>query len=279
MTEQFTTATTKNSLRIAIRQYEDYQEQRKALGNRLKIKSNGEPQKLPDEQVENWAITAKDQQVFAAQYKMLIKMEGEIRKHLNGILKEFDLWSEYLKGIRGVSVISASYILGFYNINEATTVSKLWQYTGLNPGKVRGKKRMSLKEAQKSGLPIVREIQDDNGGSAIVQTEDLIPGDKLTPGYVAPFNRNMRVAMVGKLAPSLIKAMGHYKLNYYDTYKLRLEQEEGWKNESKGHRANAATRYMMKMFLKDLYVAWRELEGLPVRKPYQEEYLEHTHAA
>jgi len=279
MTEQFTTATTKNSLRIAIRQYEDYQEQRKALGNRLKIKSNGEPQKLPDEQVENWAITAKDQQVFAAQYKMLIKMEGEIRKHLNGILKEFDLWSEYLKGIRGVSVISASYILGFYNINEAATVSKLWQYTGLNPGKVRGKKRMSLKEAQKSGLPIVREIQDDNGGSAIVQTEDLIPGDKLTPGYVAPFNRNMRVAMVGKLAPSLIKAMGHYKLNYYDTYKLRLEQEEGWKNESKGHRANAATRYMMKMFLKDLYVAWRELEGLPVRKPYQEEYLEHTHAA
>jgi hypothetical protein len=34
---------------------------------------------------------------------------------------------------------------------------------------------------------------------------------------------------------------------------------------------------MIKMFVKDLYVAWRTIEGLEVRKPYQEEYLGKVH--
>jgi hypothetical protein len=34
---------------------------------------------------------------------------------------------------------------------------------------------------------------------------------------------------------------------------------------------------MMKHLLQDLYVAWRTLEGLPVREPYQEAYLGHKH--
>ena len=53
--------------------------------------------------------------------------------------------------------------------------------------------------------------------------------------------------------------------------------EKSWKDETKGHRDNAARRYMIKMFLKDLYVVWRTVEGLPVRAPYQEEYLGHKH--
>jgi len=36
---------------------------------------------------------------------------------------------------------------------------------------------------------------------------------------------------------------------------------------------------MVKMFLKDLYVAWRELEGLEIRRPYEEEYLGRVHHA
>jgi hypothetical protein len=39
---------------------------------------------------------------------------------------------------------------------------------------------------------------------------------------------------------------------------------------SKGHRHNAAMRYMIKRFLVDLYKAWRPLEGLPVAPEYGE---------
>ena len=51
--------------------------------------------------------------------------------------------------------------------------------------------------------------------------------------------------------------------------------EKKWKDETKAHINMAAQRYMMKMFLQDLYGVWRKLEGLPVREPYQKEYLGH----
>jgi len=49
--------------------------------------------------------------------------------------------------------------------------------------------------------------------------------------------------------------------------------------ESPGHRDRYARRVMIKAFLRDMYVAWRTLEGLPVRPPYQQEYLGHEHSA
>jgi hypothetical protein len=55
-------------------------------------------------------------------------------------------------------------------------------------------------------------------------------------------------------------------------------KEVEWKEAKKAHRHRAAMRYMLKMFLKDLYVAWRKIEGLEVREPYAVEYLGKRHA-
>jgi hypothetical protein len=52
-----------------------------------------------------------------------------------------------------------------------------------------------------------------------------------------------------------------------------------WKEAKKVHRHRAAIRFMIKAFMRDLYNKWRALEGLPVRAPYQEEYLGHKHAS
>lgn len=62
---------------------------------------------------------------------------------------------------------------------------------------------------------------------------------------------------------------------FYDNYKQRKEQAKWGMND--GHRHNAAIRYMIKMLLLDIYNKWRKFEGLPVRAPYQEEYLGHKH--
>lgn len=48
---------------------------------------------------------------------------------------------------------------------------------------------------------------------------------------------------------------------------------------SKEHRHKDAVRYMVKMFLLDFWIAWRKLEGLDVRVPYAEEYLNRKHHA
>ena len=46
---------------------------------------------------------------------------------------------------------------------------------------------------------------------------------------------------------------------------------------SLGHRHNASKRYMIKMFLLDLYNEWRTLEDLPIREPYTKEYQGREH--
>jgi hypothetical protein len=40
-----------------------------------------------------------------------------------------------------------------------------------------------------------------------------------------------------------------------------------------GHIHNMSVRYMIKMFLKDLYNAWRKLEGLEVDEDYWTKYI------
>jgi len=43
------------------------------------------------------------------------------------------------------------------------------------------------------------------------------------------------------------------------------------------HVHMAALRKVKKLFLATLWRRWREIEGLPVRSPYVEEYKGHTH--
>jgi len=102
----------------------------------------------------------------------------------------------------------------------------------------------------------------------------LYPGAKLTKGEKAPYNKWLRTKLCGVLGASFLKSKSPYSEFYYD-YKNRWVSAE--KGKSDMHRHKAATRYMIKMFLIDLYVFWRTLEGLPVRPPYQEEYLGHKH--
>ena len=195
---------------------------------------------------------------------------------LKQVLKRFPIYNEFLAKVKGVGPVAAGWIVAEYDIHKATTVSKMWQFTGLNPGLVPGKKR----------------VENPDGTFHYVSTNKMIRGDKLTPGFVAPFNKGLRVALLGVMADGFIKAQNYYALEFYYPYKKRLansdsivkEGQKGgkvkeipWKEATAGHRDQAAKRYMIKMFLKDLYTTWRGLEGLTVREPYQEQYLGHKH--
>lgn len=43
------------------------------------------------------------------------------------------------------------------------------------------------------------------------------------------------------------------------------------------HRHRASIRYMIKMLLRQIYIDWRTFENLPVREPYEVEYLKRQH--
>lgn len=260
----------RQAVRMLVRAREDFQGMRKRMDNRIARKADGTSQNV--ENMQERVIQEKDVETFAGIADAAREQEDQIQKDLLKVLKRFPIYTKYLSKVKGVGPIAAGWIIGEYDINKADTVSKLWQFTGLNPGLVIGKKR----------------VENKDGTFSLVPTGEMIRGDKLTPGHVAPFNKRLRTALVGVMADGFIKAQNDYCLRFYYPYKARLEQEankvggdekaKAWSEESKGHRDRAAKRYMVKMFLKDLYANWRAIEGLPVRVPYQEEYLGHKHA-
>ena len=256
---------------------------RKKMDNRIGRTADGEQQN-----VEQRTFRLEDLEMFKKIADDAKEKEVECEKNLKRVLKRFPIWTEYLEGVKSVGTIAAGWIIGEFDIEKATTVSKMWQFAGLNPGMVRGVKDIEKDKYKPSMGEVIREYTTMKGVKHVhVLTDELIKGDKLTEGFTSPFNQNLRTALAGVLADGFIKQQNYYCMEFYYPYKARLEQEENtvlhvgkekqWKEVNKGHRDRAAKRYMIKMFLKDLYVAWRTIEGLPVRPSYQEEYLGHKH--
>ena len=255
------------------------------MDNRLGRKADG-----TDQEVEGRMFLASDLDSFLDIADAARQQEKEIEKKMKKVLKRFAIYNEWLVGVKGVGTIASAKIISEIDIHIATTVSKIWQYGGMNPSLIRGKKRVQTKNPEtyqpKSGTVISRK--EDH---VIVLSDEMIRGDKLTAGFISPFNKNLKTALLGVLADGFIKAKAPYALDYYYPYKERLEQsdvitnhrkggkveEMAWKDVTKGHRDMAAKRYMIKMFIKDLYAVWRGIEGLDVRVPYQEAYLGHKH--
>jgi len=277
------------AVRLYVRAREDFQAMRKSMDSRMGVKADGKAQDLKEERY----ITPEDAANFGAIALEARRNEKVIAKMLKETLKRFPIYTEWLSQVKGVGEIAAGWILAEFDITKADTVSKLWQYAGLNPGLVCGKSRVEA-EKYKPEMGDKAVVFYDKKGKPeayIVLTGKAIRGDKATPGFILPFNKRLRTALVGVLAPGFIKCQSPYALDFYYPYKARLEQEsngvgsignkdegKAWAGVSKGHRDNAARRYMIKMFLKDLYVAWRTIEGLPVRVPYAQEYLGKGHS-
>lgn len=274
------------ALRMYVRAREDFQAMRKRMDNRLGRKADGSQQNIQDGR--NFSL--EDVHNFVSISDNARHMEKEVEKMLKTILEKFPVYDHWLKNVKGVGTVAAGWLLGEFNIREATTVSKMWQYAGLNPGLVPGKKRISSDKYKPEMGEILKEISNQKKKSVdyLVLTNEMIRGDKATEGFVLPFNKNLRTHLLGVMADNFIKGQNHYAIEFYYPQKNRLENSDNivknvgkprkddgkaWKDVSKGHRHNAAKRWMIKWFLRDLYEAWRECEGLPVRPPYGEEYL------
>lgn len=226
------------SVNIMIRAYYDYQRERISLDGRIGRKKDGDPKKgIPERDDELLLYLIKRREEVEEIENVLFKaIAKEIHSH--------PLWKEFLKHIKGCGVTMAAVIITEFDINKAPTVSNLWSFSGLAPGK-----------------------------------------DRKEKGKKCPFNQFLRAKLCGVLGSGFLQAKSPYA-EYYYNMKSRLESAN-WGTASKnptdkkrpkaGHHHKAANRYMVKMFLKDLYVAWRTLEGLTVREPYQEEYLGKKH--
>ena len=249
-----------NSIKTLTRTYFDYQDERIALDGRLGVTKSGVKKKGSPEKEDILLIHVKDHR------DSCLAMEETIAKDLAVEVHKHPLWKNFLCDVKGVGHIIAAVIISEFDIHRFVNVSKGWQFAGLNSGMVPGKKW-------------------NKGKTAITVTTERVQGDKKTKGFLCPCNMFLKKMLLGVLGPSFLKCKSPYTEFYYNI-RHRYESEN-WGIASKNptdkklpkanHQHRAANRYMVKQFVADLYEAWRRMEGLPVREPYQQEYLGHTH--
>ncbi len=209
-------------------------------------------------------------------YVDLESNEEQLGKDIAALIQEHPLWEGFLKGVKGIGPILAAVIVAEFDINKPY-VSNFWKYAGLDvaeDGKGRSRRAEHL---------VTYQYKNKKGEDAERQG--------------ITFNMFLRTKLIGVAGPCLLRAGGAYS-QVYREYKHRLEShpkygimaEEEFKtavgerladlklwSPTKLHRHNMAVRYMVKMFLLDLHVTWRGIEGLPINKSYQEEKLGHEH--
>ena len=216
---------------------------------------------------------------MAEQYFTLLNWESEQFKRMGDMLSAFPIWNEWLKGVHGIGPAMAGCIISELDPSKARNVSCFWKYVGIDvapDGRGRSNKKHHL---------VKKDYTDKKG--------EVSQRDSVT------YNPWIKKKLVGVLSEIFIRSGSEYR-KVYDNYKHRLENHGNWgvhndgkwfdsdwrhieKPEgkellnyvNKGHRHNMAKRYMIKIFLQDLWLNWRKLEGLPVTLPYAESKLGH----
>lgn len=191
-------------------------------------------------------------------YLTILEDEKAIFKTFESALSVHPIYTEWLVNVHGCGPKMSGVIVSEIDIHKAKYPSSLHAYAGLDVGPDgRGRSR------RKEHLVDV-EYTDKKGEKQIKKG--------------ITFNPFLKTKLVGVLASSFIRCgeKSEYRL-IYDAYKHRLKNHKKYKDASDGHRHNMAQRYMIKMFLIDLYEAWRKLEGLPVSEPYHVAKLGYSH--
>lgn len=135
------------------------------------------------------------------------------------------------------------------------------------------------------------------GGSFLKQTATFVDGEKMSTANRELLARELgwkptaastsaamkKAQVIGFLRAegySVETKVGAFAKIYYD-YRERItnSKKESHQGLTPGHIHNMAVRYTVKAFLRELYVVWRHMEGLPVYKDYATAKLGYTHDA
>jgi len=251
---------TTSVLKIAVRSLYDAQKLRIETGNRIAA------------HVRDGVLDEVWAKRLEVDFKILEKFEMALEKEVDIALDSCDI-SPWLRAVRGVGPRMAGCLVSeIRDPGRFDTLSKLWAYSGLH---------------------------------TVIGPSGRQESPRRAKGQKANWNGFLRAKVVGVLGPSFLKSGSEYK-KLYDDNKLRLESrpctmslerhnkklaaprdeaEEATEKVQKllpngctrQHIHDRAIRYMVKLFLRDLYVEWRRIRGIPTRPTYAEEYLEKSH--
>lgn len=234
-------------------------------------------------------------------YDMLVKSEAELMKPIKNMVESHPLWTNFLKDVRGCGHLMAAVILSEFEIDKANYVSSFHKYAGLDTVGIVDDQEFIEDEEGNPTIPnpnygkIIR-YEGRGRKAAHLETMQYIDkhGNENTKKGIS-YNPFLKTKLLGVLAPSFIKCReavldadenpvideatgkkvtvpSYYGQVYYD-YRNRLDNDRRHDDKKDAHKHAMAMRYMIKMFLKDLFVAWCLVTDRKPPAPYEVAYL------
>ena len=204
-------------------------------------------------------VKTKVDYALITQYKSILEVEINFSKIIEIEVKKHPLWDKFLAKVAGCGPIMSAVCIAYLDPTKAAHASAFWKYAGLDVVAVPQQDGTVKYEGRAKWHIEDRPYVDREGN----------PGLKKGITY----NPELKTRLLGVLGSSFLRTRGSYYGTIYYGYRARLDNDERHADLSDIIKHRRATRYCVKCFLRDLWVAWREVEGLPVTEPYEVAYL------
>ncbi len=271
-----------HGLRLLYQLYEDAQRSRIAHGERLRALFQGRSfdgvgtnASDPDSLLKTIARgeTVGAPRVLEKAYWRATEDENDAASALRAEIASHPAW-RWMSEQRGVGELLAARLLSRLDVERARTPSAFWAYCGLAtiPGNAYQCPRCKLEIGIPAGYKL-GESHFSRAGSRLCSGHlELIQGaaaTRVAPRRSAVGGRNSYDAHARKscylIGVSMLRCGSDYRA-YYDAERERLATERAGWTAKRSHLA--ALRKMEKVFLRDLWLAWRKAANLPVVRPY-----------
>ena len=243
-----------SDIRCCVNMYKNVQDDRIRLSNQSKKTKTGENQKIPENQ--KWKISDEQIKFNNETIEYRKQIEQSVKTRLEALVKndDYPIYNNFLKYITGLGGVSSAILLCTFRLENIYYVSNMYAYAGIVTGK-----------------------------------------DKLIKGQKSTFDTYLKSKLLGVIGTNFIKLKSEYALYYYQK-RIHLinrdiqliaqgkmsekigENEEGkLKRPSAAHHSRMAIRHMIQMFVRDYYVGYRTIMGIPVVPSYAEDVLNLNH--
>lgn len=265
----------------------------------IKIKPNESVEKIIQKinlitDKESFNIKNKTDYELVKSYMGLIDSEELQLKCLEKVMKEHPMWDRFFANVKGCGTLMAAVCIAYFDVHRARHASSFWKYAGLDvvPTKTVLGPNGELRILEGEG----RGTKHAKGNLVDYVDKDGNIKQKASLGY----NPLLKSKLCGVLADCMIKAglraekdedgnpmvdedgnkvyvipteEENKYVRGYINYLNRLNQRTDIKNPTPMHKMNMAKRYMIKLFVEDLWLSWRELEGYEPTLSYREAML------
>lgn len=185
--------------------------------------------------------------LLATEEKMIKLVTKEVEKH--------PMWDKFFRDVKGCGPLMSAVCLSYFDVFKARHVSSFWKYAGLDTVDVETEDGKHVREGRSRKHTEMQNYTAKDGSTQ--QKKGLT------------YNPVLKTKLVGVLGSSFLKKPGCKYEQIYRDYRNRLDNRVDSDELSILRKHRMANRYMIKQFIRDMWVAWRQVEGLDITEPYE----------